>query len=80
VENVRAPAFGERTSLAYSEPVLLVDDNHREIVEVDLLLDQCVRADDERSVAGCDELSDGSVLARTQGARQQGDSDPEAAQ
>ena len=51
VQDVRAASLDERASLADAEAVLLVDDGDGEVVEVDLLLDERVRADDELGVA-----------------------------
>ena len=79
VEDVRASALRERAPLSDAEPVLLVDDDDREIAEVDLLLDQRVRPDDERRVTRGDELPHGRVLARPQRAREQRDAHPERA-
>jgi hypothetical protein len=50
VQDVRATALREGAPLTHPEPVLLVDDHDRKVSEVDLLLDQGVRADDERRV------------------------------
>ena len=47
---MRAPSLDERGALRHPEPVLLVDDGHREIAEVDLLLDERVRSDDDLRV------------------------------
>jgi hypothetical protein len=61
VEDVRsrARAVGElgalrveRSALAHPEAVLLVDDAHREPGEADVGLDEGVRANDERELAG----------------------------
>src|SRR5688500_19415141 len=44
----RAAALGaERVALLDAEPVLLVDDDETEVGEVDALLEECVRADDD---------------------------------
>ena len=56
VENVRAPALDERGALRDAEAMLLVDDGHREIAEVDLLLDERVRPDDDLRVTRRDQL------------------------
>ena len=56
VEHVRAPALGERRALLDAEAVLLVDDRDREVGELDLALDQRVRADCDPDVARGDEL------------------------
>ena len=70
---MRASPLDERGSLTHAEAVLLVDHGHGEVSEVDLLLDQRVRSDDERRVARCDQLAHRSTLARTQRAREQRD-------
>ena len=57
--------------------MLLVDDGDGEVAEVDLLLDQRVRADDDLRVAGRDQLSRRGVLLRPQRARQQRHPDAE---
>ena len=70
VEDVRAPPLDERRALRDAEAVLLVDDRDREVAEVDLLLDQRVRADDDLRVPGGDQLPRGRVLLRAQRARE----------
>ena len=45
VEDVRAPPLRERGALLDAEAVLLVDDGDREVGELDLALDERVRAD-----------------------------------
>jgi hypothetical protein len=70
VEDVRAPPFDERRPLPDSEAVLLVDDAHCEVAEVDLLLDQRMSPDHELSIARRDELPRGGVLLRPEGARE----------
>ena len=62
---------------ADAEAVLLVDDRDGEVVEVDLLLDQRVRPDDDVRVARGDQLPRGGVLARADRAREQRDADAE---
>ena len=74
---MRAAALDERAPLAHAEAVLLVDDGDGEIVEVDLLLDQGVRPDDDVRVAGRDQLPRGRVLARADRAREQRDAHAE---
>ncbi len=74
---MRAPPFDERGPLPDSEAVLLVDDGHREVAEVDLLLDQRMSPDDELGIARRDELPGGGVLLRAEGAREQADPDSE---
>ncbi len=56
MEDVRAPALGERGPLLDAEAVLLVDDGHREVGELDLALDERVGADGDAHVARGDEL------------------------
>ena len=51
VQDVRTAAFGERAALSDAEAVLLVHDRDGQVTEVDLLLDERMRADDERRVA-----------------------------
>ena len=68
---MRAAALDERRPLRDAEAMLLVDDRDREVPEVDLLLDQRVRAHDDVGVAGRDELSREAVLARSERAREQ---------
>ena len=71
------PALGERRALLDAESMLLVDDGDREIAEVDLLLDQRVRADRDLHVARRDQLPDVRVLLRRQRAREERDADAE---
>ena len=49
VQDVRRAALGERRALLDAEAVLLVDDRDGEVGELDLLLDQRVRADGDRA-------------------------------
>ncbi len=77
VQDVRAAAFDERAPLRDAEAMLLVHDGDGEVVEVDLRLDQRVRADDDLGVSGRDHLPRGRVLLRPQRARQQADPDAE---
>ena len=58
VEDVRAAPLDERGALRDAEAVLLVDDGDGEVAEVDLLLDEGVRPDDDLRVARRDELPD----------------------
>ena len=77
MEDVRAPALDQRGPLRHAEAVLLVDDCDREIAEVDLLLDERMRPDDDLRITRGDQLADDSVLLRPQRARQQRDADAE---
>ena len=77
VEDVRAAALDERGPLRDPEPVLLVDDGDREIGEVDLLLDERVRPDDDLRIARGDELPRCRVLLRAKRAREERDADAE---
>ena len=79
VEDVRAPALGERRPLLDAEAVLLVDDGDGEVAEVDLALDQRMRADGDADVAGGDQLVDGAPLARAEARREQRDAHAELA-
>src|ERR1039457_4957767 len=45
VQHVRRAVLGKRRPLLDAEPVLLVDDGHRKIGELDVALDQRVRPD-----------------------------------
>ena len=47
VQDVRRPALDERAPLLDAEAVLLVHDGHGQVVQVDPLLDQRVRADED---------------------------------
>jgi hypothetical protein len=73
VEDVWASPLDQRCPLAHAEAVLLVDHGHREVVEVDLFLDQGMRTDDDVRVAGRDELTGGRVRTRPERARQKAD-------
>ena len=77
VEDVRAPPLGERGPLLDAEAVLLVDDGDREVGELDLALDQRVRADGDADVTRRDELVRGTALARGDARREQRDPDAE---
>ena len=63
VQHVRAPALDESRPLRDAEPVLLVDHGDREIAEVDLLLDERMRPDDDLRIARGDELPGDAVLS-----------------
>ncbi len=78
MEHVRRAAFGEGAPLADPEAMLLVDDDHREVAELDLLLDEGMRADHEGRVAGGDVLADEPALAGGQRAREERDAEAEA--
>ena len=71
VEDVRAAPLDERRSLRDAEAMLLVDHGDGEIGEVDLLLDERVRADDDLRVPRCDELAGGCMLLRAERAREE---------
>ena len=77
VEDVRAPALGERGPLLDAEAVLLVDDGDGEVGELDLPLDERVRADGDADVARGDELVCGAALARGDARGEQCDPDAE---
>ena len=77
VEDVRRPTLAEGGALLDAEAVLLVDDRHGEVGELDLTLDERVRPDGDPDVAGGDELVDGAALARRQARREQRDADAE---
>ena len=47
VQHVRRAPLAQRLALLDAEPVLLVDDGDREIAQLDVLLDERVRADDD---------------------------------
>ena len=51
MQDVRRAALGERPALLDAEAVLLVDDRDGEVGELDILLDQRVRADDDVRLA-----------------------------
>ena len=70
-------ALGDRGARCSDpESVLLVDYRDREVAELDLVLDECVRADGDLHVPGGDELTRVRVLAlRGHGAREQRDAD-----
>ena len=74
---MRAATFRERAALTDAEAVLLVDDRDGEVVEVDLLLDERVRADDHVGVPGRDQLARGGMLTGADRARQERDADAE---
>ena len=77
VEDVRAPALGEGGPLLDAEAVLLVDDGDREVGELDLTLDQRVRADRDPDITRGDQLVRGTALARGGARREQRDADAE---
>ena len=62
---------GQRRPLADAEAVLLVDDDHAEPVELDRVLDQRVRADDQRQLAGRELAEQVRAAARRRRAGQQ---------
>ncbi len=74
---MRAPSLGERGALLDAEAVLLVDDGDGEVGELDLALDQRVRADGDPDVARRDELVRGAALARGDARGEQRDPDAE---
>ena len=78
-EHVWASPFHERGALGDAEAVLLVDDGDREVAEVDLLLDERVRPDDDLGVPRCDELPRGGVLVRPEELVSSSDPDARAA-
>ena len=61
----------QRRALAHAEAVLLVDDDDREAVEVHVGLDERVRADDERQLAGRELAEDVARAAARRRAGQQ---------
>ena len=77
VEDVRAPPLGKRGPLLDAEAVLLVDDGDREVRELDLALDQRVRADRNADVARGDQLVRRASLAGGDARREQRDPDAE---
>ena len=66
MQDVRRASLGERLPLLDAEAVLLVDDGDREVGELDVALDQRVRADRDLRVAVRDLVAD---LLRADGAR-----------
>ena len=80
MQDVRRAPLRERAPLLDAEPVLLVDDGDGEVAELDLALDQRVRADRDLRLAGRDPAADGAVVAGGQRTRQQlaGDAELEA--
>ena len=58
-------------SLLHPEPVLLVDDHHAELVELDRVLQQRVRADDDADLAAGDLGANLLLLRRRHRAGQQ---------
>ena len=77
VEDVRAPPLREGGALLDAEAMLLVDHGHREVGELDLALDERVRADGDAHVTRRDELVSRTALARGEARRQEGDTDTE---
>ena len=77
VEHVRASPLGERGALLDAEAVLLVDDGDGQVGELDLALDQRVRADRDAHVAGRDELVGGAALACGEARGEERDTDAE---
>src|SRR5260370_686688 len=69
----RRPAGAERAPLLDAEPVLLVDDGNREVAEIDTLLDQSVRSDQQARARGA------LAVPLADRARQQADGDAELA-
>ena len=67
MQRVRAVALRERGPLLDAEAVLLVHDDHAQVRELDALLEQRVRADDERGVARGDALEARAPLGRAAG-------------
>ncbi len=67
----RSSLAASRSALRDAEAVLLVDDGDGEVAEVDLLLDQRVRPDDDLGIARRDELPGGGVLLGPERAREQ---------
>ena len=43
--------FAQRHTLVYSETVLLIDDDQRQVVEINAFLEECMSADDELCVS-----------------------------
>ena len=74
---MRTAALDERRPLRDAEAMLLVDDGDREVREVDLLLDERVRAHDDLGVPRRDELARGGVLLRAKRAREERDAHAE---
>ena len=63
----------QRGALAHAEAVLLVYDGEREAIELDRLLDQCVRANQQPQLAGAQALHHVGALARRSRAGEQTD-------
>ena len=77
VEDVRAPPLRQGGTLLHAEAVLLVDHGDREVGELDLALDERVRADGDAHVARRHELVRRAALARREARGQEGDADPQ---
>ena len=77
MQHVRRAALDQGGPLLDAEAVLLVDDGDGEVGELDLLLDERVRADRELRLAARERVPRGRVLLRPQRARQQHDADAE---
>ena len=74
MQDVRRASLGERLPLLDAEAVLLVDDGDREVGELDVALDQRVRADRDLRDAARDLVAD---LLRADGAGEQDAADAE---
>ena len=70
MQDVRTATLGEGRALFDAEAVLFIDDGHREIAELDVALDQRVRADCDLHVARPDQLSRQRVLLGRERARE----------
>ena len=68
----------QRRALAHAEAVLLVHDGQREPVELDRVLDQRVRADQQPQLAGAPGAPARRALARGRRSGQQADGRPES--
>ena len=77
MQHVRRAALDQGGPLLDPEAVLLVDDGDGEVGELDLLLDERVRAHRELRLAARERGARGRVLLRPQRARQQHDADAE---
>ena len=79
VQDVRAPSLRERGALLDAEAVLLVDDGDGEVGELDVALDEGMRADRDADVPRGDELVRGPPLAGGEARREERDPDAELA-